>query len=81
MTNSVFGGAQLRISNSRNDSSPGCRTADFWMRKAALAIGRPDLAEGSDDDLVEAHDAHMVAMMDACVGSEDESEDFTAGNA
>jgi len=44
-----------------NEAAPNNRSAEHWKRKAAMAIGRPELADGSDDDLEAAHDAHMQA--------------------
>jgi hypothetical protein len=34
------------------------RPPQHWKRKAALAIGRPELANASDEELEAAHDAH-----------------------
>jgi len=51
------------------------RSPEFWKRKAAMAIGRPELATASDEELDAAHDAHMnsayrmAAAMDDAPGS------------
>jgi hypothetical protein len=45
-----------------NEAAATTRGAQHWKRKTALAIGRPDLAEGADDDLDAAHDKHMQLM-------------------
>jgi hypothetical protein len=44
-----------------NEKAAG-KPADYWKRKTAMAIGKPELADASDDDLEKAHDAHMAAM-------------------
>ncbi|MCE0484510.1 MAG: hypothetical protein LV479_09760 [Methylacidiphilales bacterium] len=46
------------------------RSADHWKRKTAMAIGKPALAEASDEDLEKAHDAHMTAMNAALANDE-----------
>jgi hypothetical protein len=38
------------------------RGAQHWKRKTAMAIGRPELATGGDDELDAAHDEHMRLM-------------------
>ncbi len=38
------------------------RGAQHWKRKTAMAIGKPDLAGGGDDELDAAHDEHMRLM-------------------
>jgi hypothetical protein len=55
------------------------RSASHWKRKAAMAIGRPDLATEPDDVLEKAHDAHMNAMMQ--IMDEVEDKDMPPGPA
>jgi hypothetical protein len=45
-----------------NAASETNRTPQHWKRKAAMAIGRPEMAESPDEDLEEAHDDHMEAV-------------------
>lgn len=42
-----------------NEASATTRSAQHWKRKTAIAIGKPDMAEGDDEALEAAHDAHM----------------------
>ena len=39
------------------------RTANHWKNKTSLAIGRPELANASDEDLEEACDDHSLAVL------------------
>jgi hypothetical protein len=45
-----------------NEKTDTGKPAQFWKRKTAMAIGKPDLADASDDDLEKAHDEHMCAL-------------------
>jgi hypothetical protein len=39
------------------------RSAAHWKRKAAMAIGRPELADASDEELEAAHDEHTESIL------------------
>jgi hypothetical protein len=46
----------------------------WWKRKSAIAIGRPELATASDDELDAAHDAHVANIMDVLASGDEESD-------
>jgi hypothetical protein len=48
-----------------NERATTTKSADYWKRKTAMAIGKPELADGDDDELEKAHDAHIVAMQES----------------
>lgn len=57
-----------------NEAAATSLSADTWKRKTAMAIGKPELANASDDDLMKAHDAHMVALQNEM--DDDDSSDL-----
>lgn len=55
-------------------------SAKFWKGKAAQAIGKPDMANSPDEDLIKAHHNHMEMCndMEASLGNSPEVTDNSA---
>ncbi|HUB67057.1 MAG TPA: hypothetical protein VL981_06200 [Candidatus Methylacidiphilales bacterium] len=51
-----------------NEAAPTSRSPQFYKRKLAMAIGRPELADAPDEDLEKAHDEHMETMNQLIAG-------------
>jgi hypothetical protein len=63
-----------------NDAATTAKPGQFWKRKCAMAIGKPELEDASDDDLESAHDAHMSEVAALCGGQSDSSEQPALAN-
>jgi hypothetical protein len=53
------------------------RSAQQWKRKTAAAIGKPDLATASDEDLEDAYDKHIQLVADMSLVDDPFSSDAT----
>jgi hypothetical protein len=56
-----------------NEKAKTSMSADFWKGKHAQLLGKPELADGSDEDQLKAHDEHMKLANDM-----EDSEDLPA---
>jgi hypothetical protein len=49
-----------RLANDKAAAKDTAMSAKFWKGKTAQAIGKPELADAADEDVLAAHDKHMA---------------------